>query len=209
MVGSIFKQEVIKATERSWEAWVVALGQEVDPLWSHEQIRNHIVEQHQVSGEWGEWIATMYEQLMGRVPVGVTKDAGVQIGVRKTMAVTKESLWDFLTSPEGLSLWIGDVPSLELRVGQEYESKEGVSGKITVAVPYHKLRLTWKRKEWDNPSRLQIYVLSTKTGNTTIAIHQEMLDDVYMREIMRRFWDETLTAIQHQLEAQTVVRFED
>ena len=38
------------------------------------------------------------------------------------------------------------------QVGHEYESKEGVSGKITVVVPYHK-RLTWKRKEWDNPSR--------------------------------------------------------
>ena len=89
MAGTIFKQEVMKATERSWEEWIVALGQEVGPLWSHEQIRNHIVEQHQVSGEWGEWIAVMYEQVMGRVPVGLSKDAGVQIGVRKTMAATK------------------------------------------------------------------------------------------------------------------------
>lgn len=199
MAGTIFKQEVMKATERSWEEWIVALGQEVGPLWSHEQIRNHIVEQHQVSGEWSEWIAVMYEQVMGRVPVGLSKDAGVQIGVRKTMALTKERVWDFLMSSEGLSLWIGDVPSLELQVGHEYESKEGVTGKLTVVVPYHKLRLTWKRMEWDNPSRLQIYVLSTKTGKTTIAIHQEMLDDVYMREIMRRYWDEMLTTLQNRV----------
>lgn len=199
MAGMIFKQEVMKATERSWEEWIVALGQEVGPLWSHEQIRNHIVEQHQVSGDWGEWIAVMYEQVMGRVPVGLSKDAGVQIGVRKTMAATKERVWDFLMSSEGLSLWIGDVPSLELQVGHEYDSKEGVTGKLTVVVPYHKLRLTWKRKEWDNPSRLQIYVLSTKTGKTTIAIHQEMLDDVYMREIMRRYWDEMLTTLQNRV----------
>lgn len=195
MAGAIFKQDVLEATGRSWEEWIVTLGQEVDQLWPHEQIRNHICELFQVSAEWGEWIAIMYEQLMGRVPVGITKDAGVQIGVRKTMAMTKEKAWDFLTSPEGLSLWIGNVPSLEFQVGHEYESKEGVTGKITVVIPYQKLRLTWKRKEWDNPSRLQIYMLSTNSGKTTIAIHQEMLEDVYMREVMRRYWDEVLTTI--------------
>ncbi|GAA0850898.1 hypothetical protein GCM10008915_65230 [Bifidobacterium pullorum subsp. gallinarum] len=200
MAGTIFRQDVLQVTGRSWEDWVAKLGQEVDQLWSHEQIRNHICALDQVSEEWGEWITVMYEQLMGRVPVGVSKDAGVQIGVRKTMAMTKEQAWDFLTSPEGLALWIGDVPSIEFRVGHEYESKEGVSGKITVVIPYHKLRLTWKRKAWDNPSRLQIYVLSTNSGKTTIAIHQEMLEDVYMREVMRRYWNEVLTTIQQHRE---------
>ncbi|WP_199614829.1 SRPBCC family protein [Paenibacillus alkalitolerans] len=192
MPGSIFKQEVKKATGDTWEEWIEKLGRNADQLWSHEQIKNYICDQYQVSEEWSEWIAIMYEQLMGRVPVGTSKDAGVQIGVRRTFAVAKEKAWDFLTSPKGLPLWIGDVPSFTLQMGHEYESKEGVSGKIAVVVPYHKLRMTWKRPEWDKPSRLQIYVLSTKSGKTTIAIHQEMLEDVYMREIMKRYWEEML-----------------
>ncbi|WP_310735591.1 SRPBCC domain-containing protein [Cohnella herbarum] len=182
MVGSIFKQEVAKATGRSWEQWISILDRSVDPLGSHEQIRNHILEEHGVTEEWSEWISVLYEQLLGRIPVGATKDAGVQIGVRRTLAITKEQAWNFLLSPAGLSLWIGDVPPLKLQIGQEYESKEGVSGKITAVVPYHKLRMTWKRPEWDNPSRLQLYFLSTKSGKTTLAVHQEMLDEVYMRE---------------------------
>ncbi|MBW7473934.1 SRPBCC domain-containing protein [Paenibacillus oenotherae] len=202
MAGTIFKQAVKEATGLAWEEWIMKLGQEVDQLWSHEQIKHYVGEQHGVSEEWSEWIALMYEQMMGRVPVGTTKDAGVQIGVRKTMALTKERVWDFLTSSKGLPLWIGELPSLTLQAGHEYESKEGVSGKITVVVPYHKLRMTWKRPEWDNPSRLQIYFLSTNTGKTTIAIHQEMLEDVYMREVMRRHWEEMLHKLNNDEELQ-------
>ena len=201
MAGSIFKRDVKTATGRSWEEWITELGREVDPLWSHEQMKNHICEAHQVSEDWGEWIAVMYEQIMGRTPVGTTKDAGVQIGIRKTFAVTKEKAWNFLVSLEGLTLWIGEATSFTLQKGHEYESKEGVSGKITVVVPYQKLRMTWKRSEWDSPSRLQIYLLSASSGKTTISIHQEMLEDVYMREMMRRYWEETLNKIENLLEA--------
>lgn len=195
MPGSIFKRDLQEATGTSWEQWIIDLGRGVDRLWSHEQIKNYIRDSYPVTEEWSEWIAVMFEQSMGRTPVGATKDAGVQIGVRKTIAAAKEQVWNFLTSPRGLSLWIGDVPSFELQVGHEYESKEGITGKLTVVIPYHKLRMTWKRPEWDNPSRLQIYTLAAKSEKTTIAVHQEMLDDVYMREAMRRYWEGMLNAL--------------
>lgn len=200
MIGSIFKQDVLEATGSSWEKWVAKLDREVNPMWSHEQIRTQIRENSEVSNEWSEWIALLYGQLLGRVPVGVTKDAGIQIGFRKTYSVSKQQAWDFFMSPEGLELWIGKCPSFRLAVGSEYESVEGISGKITVVESDHKLRLTWKRPEWDKPSRLQLYFLSTASGKTTIAIHQEMLEDVYIREIMRRHWEERLNAFKKIVE---------
>jgi len=196
MPGQQFKQDVKEATGISWEQWIIRLQPAVGPLWSHEQARNYICDEYGVTSEWGEWIAVMYGQLLGRVPVGVTKDAGIQIGVRKTIAITKEQAWTFLTSPQGLPLWIGNVPAFRMEKGFEYEAAEGVCGKITVVEPFQKVRMTWKRPEWDQPSRLQFYLLSAKGGKTTIAIHQEMLEDVYMREMMRRFWEKLLNHIQ-------------
>lgn len=200
MAGAIFRQAVKEATGSTWEEWLIELDKTVGRLWSHEQIKEHISGIYRTSDEWSEWIAIMYGQLMGRVPVGVTKDAGVQIGVRKTLDAAKEEVWSFLLSPEGLSMWIGDIPSLPLQAGCEFESKEGVSGKITVVEPLRKLRMTWKRPEWDKPSRLQMYVLSANSGKTTVAIHQEMLEDVYMREVMRRFWDDVLNKMKKRME---------
>ena len=46
-------------------------------------------------------------------PVGLTKDAGWQIGVRKTLPVALEDAWNLLVSEEGLSLWLGDLPGFE------------------------------------------------------------------------------------------------
>lgn len=195
MIGSIFKRDIRQATGTAWEEWVARLRQTVDPSWSHEEIKTHICHQYGVTDEWGEWLAAFYGQLLGRKPVGVTKDAGVQIGVRKTVAMTKEEVWSILVSPQGVKLWIGDVPSFQLQKGFEFESAEGVSGKLTVVDPGRKLRMTWKRKEWEQPSRLQIYVLPANSGKTTIAIHQEMLKDIYMREMMRRYWEKVLQEI--------------
>lgn len=148
----------------------------------------------------GEWLTVKYGQLLGRIPVGVTKDAGVQIGVRKTIKVEKEKVWDYLTSPQGLPLWIWDVSEFRLQKGYEFKSKEGICGKLTVVLPFRKLRMKWKLPEWEKPSRLQLYLLPTDSGKTTIAIHQEMLDDVYVRELMRRFWADKLEQIKNYLE---------
>lgn len=60
------------------------------------------------------------------------------------------------------------------------------------------LRMAWKRPEWERPSRLQIYFLSASGGKTTVAIHQEMPEDVYIRELMRRHWEKTLLRIRNE-----------
>jgi len=195
MPGAIFKENVKKETGISWDEWVVELNRSVNELWSHEQIKEHICQSHGVSDEWGEWLAAMYAPCLGRTPVGVTKDAGVQIGVRKTVAMTPLQAWNYLTSSRGLALWIGNVSAFPLEKGAEFSSAEGVTGKLASVVPFQKLRMTWKRKDWMNPSRLQLTLTAAKSGGTTISIHQEMLDDVYMREMMRREWESVLNHI--------------
>ena len=78
-------------------------------------------------------------------------------------------------------------------------SAEGVSGDLTVVLPFEMLRMTWKRPDWDRPSRLQIRLLPAASGKTTVAIRQEMLEDVYIRELMRLFRDKTLRRIENGL----------
>jgi len=200
VVSSVFRQAVRDATGADWEEWVARLEREIDPTWTREQMKNHLRETWRLPDEWSEWLAVLYGQLLGRTPVGVTKDAGVQIGVRKTIAAEPERVWRFMLSAGGLKLWIGSVPEFRLEKGFEFESAEGVTGKLTVVQPLHKLRMAWKRPEWERPSRLQISFLSAGQGKTTVAVHQEMLEDVYIREMMRRFREETLGRIREETE---------
>ncbi|UUZ82872.1 SRPBCC domain-containing protein [Paenibacillus sp. P26] len=199
MAGAIFRKAVAEETGRTWEEWVRGLDQEVEVSWSHGQIAEYLSDAYGLSDVWRETLATMYERQMGRKPVGVTASAGVQIGVRRTPPVAKEEAWRFLTSPEGLKLWIGKLSAFELQKGFKYESKEGTFGELRVVNPMDKLRMTWQRLDWDQPSTLQIYLLSGGPGKTTVSFHQEKLEDLYMREVMKRHWEEVLDQMNERL----------
>lgn len=196
MAGIAFKKALEHETGLPWETWLNKLAIETAGERSHEEIVEIVAAiEPQVSTQWREWIALVYEQHIGRKPVGVTADAGVQIGVRRTLPVAKETAWRFLLSVEGLRLWIGELGTLPAESKQSYEAKDGVFGKIISVVPLQKIRLSWQRPEWDNPSTLQIYLLSASGGKTTISFHQEKLDDVYMRDLMRTHWEQVLNRI--------------
>ena len=131
----------------------------------------------------------------GGKPVGLTASVGYQIGVRRTLAMTQRQAWDFMLSPEGLKLWIGNVESLGLNRGDRYASPNGASGEMRVAKPYEQLRLTWRLPRWERPSTLQIRFLPASEGRTTISFHQEHLDGPATREEMKLRWEEVIAEI--------------
>lgn len=132
--------------------------------------------------------------------VGLTASVGFQIGVRRTLPISQEQAWAFLTSDTGLKLWIGTVQPLKFMVGESFVSEEGISGQFRVVKPYQQLRLKWEKSEWKKPSTLQIRLLSNQPNKTTISFHQENLDSAGTREELKELWEDVLTAIQKDRE---------
>ncbi|SYX81870.1 SRPBCC domain-containing protein [Paenibacillus alvei] len=130
--------------------------------------------------------------------VGLTASTGYQVGVRRTLLISPERAWQYLTSAEGLKLWIGTVPPLSFSVGETFRSAEGISGQFRVVKPFQQLRLRWARKEWGEPSTLQIRLLSNQPDKTTISFHQENLDHPVVREQMKFHWEDVLAAIREE-----------
>lgn len=127
--------------------------------------------------------------------VGQTASTGFQIGVRRKLPISAYAAWQFLTSVEGLQLWIGRVSSLHVEVGESFTSQEGVTGEFRVVKPLQQLRLKWKRNDWDKPSTLQIRLLSDQPERTTISFHQENLSDALIREQMKQHWESVIDTI--------------
>jgi uncharacterized protein YndB with AHSA1/START domain len=125
-------------------------------------------------------------------PVGLTKSAGFQIGVRRTLPITSEKAWELLFSQEGLKIWLGDLSSLPLQKGERYKTQQGVSGEIRVVRPKEQLRMTLQKKNWTYASTCQIRLIPKSTGKTTISFHQENLDSAAEREEMKLHWEEVL-----------------
>ncbi|OUQ88898.1 ATPase [Brevibacillus brevis] len=130
--------------------------------------------------------------------VGQTAATGFQVGVRRTMPITPEQAWAFLTSSEGAKLWLGHVSNLTFSEGETFTSSDGISGQFRVVKPFQQFRLKWSMKEWEKPSTLQIRLISDKPDRTTISFHQENLGHENTREQMKLHWEEVLNEIRQK-----------
>lgn len=126
--------------------------------------------------------------------IGQTKDAGFQIGVRRTLPLSSAAAWRLLTSPEGLALWLGETSIERFEPEVRYRLPNGTEGEIRVVVPNDRLRMTWQPPGWSRPSTIQIRLLP-KGHSTTIAFHQEWLPDATAREERRAHYDAVLSEL--------------
>jgi uncharacterized protein YndB with AHSA1/START domain len=139
-------------------------------------------------------------------PTGLTRDAGWEIGVSRTMAFPLEEVWDFLTSPEGSAVWLGAGVQRLDEPGQAYETSAGTSGEIRSFHPHNRIRLTWQPPGWAHDSTVQVAVTSAGAGRTMVRFHQERLADAAEREQQRTHWRAVLDAVVAGLENRQPVR---
>jgi uncharacterized protein YndB with AHSA1/START domain len=130
-------------------------------------------------------------------PTGLTRDAGWQIGVSRTLPVPLDAAWDFLISPDGLRLWLGEVGD-PLAKGADYATEDGTTGEVRSLHPRDRVRLTWKPPGRELPATVQVTVRPGRRG-TTVNFHTERLASESERERFRGRWREALDRIEARL----------
>jgi uncharacterized protein YndB with AHSA1/START domain len=108
--------------------------------------------------------------------IGLTKDTGWQIGVRRTLGVNSQHLWDYLTSPRGIQLWLGPWETFSFVAGSTYKLEDGTTGEVRVIQSNSHWRITRHPRDpdYDRPSTIQIRVIP-KGEKTILAFHEEHL----------------------------------
>lgn len=122
-------------------------------------------------------------------PVGLTKDRGWEIGVRRTFPVNPMNMWDALMSTAGLTLWLGADPEAAMEQGDQFETSEGVIARVISVKPGEMIRLEWQSSLLGYPSVLQVRV-NGEHATSTLGFHQELLRSAEDREAMRQHWTE-------------------
>lgn len=129
---------------------------------------------------------------------GKTKDAGHQFGLRKTFPYPAEQMRDFIFSGKGLQIWLGILEN-ELEIKKPYKTKKGFEGVVRVFKPLSHIRLTWKKKDWENTSLVQVRVIE-KGEKSTLSFHQEKLQDANQRAEMKEYWNKKMNEIRNSLQ---------
>ena len=133
---------------------------------------------------------------MNSKQVGLTKDVGFQVGVRRTFNLTPEEAWEKLLSKKGKSIWLGKLISGDVSSDFGFRTKDGIEGKKRVFKPFSHFRIDYKKTEWTNQSMLQVRVIKMKDKTkATIRFHQEKLLDSNQREEMKKHWEAVLAKV--------------
>lgn len=127
--------------------------------------------------------------------VGRTKGAGWQIGVSRTVDRPVEEVWDFLVSPAGTAIWLGEGVTVRSEPGAGYETAGGIRGETRSFHPVDRIRLTWWPPGWSHDTTLQIAVRAAGPGRAMLRVHQERLADAAERERQRRHWQGVINAL--------------
>ncbi|MFD0278239.1 SRPBCC domain-containing protein [Kitasatospora sp. NPDC127111] len=127
-------------------------------------------------------------------PVGLTRDAGFQIGVSRTLPHPPEAVWALLTSPAGAALWLGPGARLTERVGGPVTAADGSAGELRSLHPGSRIRLTWQPAGRDRATTVQVTVTPAH-GGTVLRFHQERLDDPAERARQREHWRAVMDAV--------------
>lgn len=113
--------------------------------------------------------------------VGQTRASGFQVGVRRTFAISPEAAWTLITSPVGLTIWLGAIKAPVNREDDNFTTINGEHGQIKVYEENSHIRLTWQPENWPIHSTIQVRIIPTR-DKTTIAFHQENLPGPSERE---------------------------
>jgi uncharacterized protein YndB with AHSA1/START domain len=132
-----------------------------------------------------------------RREVGRTRDAGWEIGVSKTIDRPVEAVWEFICSPAGIAIWLGEGVTVLPDRGAGYETTAGVHGETRSFRDLDRIRVTWQPRDWSHDTTLQLAVRSADAGagRAILVVHQERLADAAEREQQRRHWQGVLTAL--------------
>lgn len=203
-IAGIGDDAVENATGERWSHWLGYLDGVDGTSLTHQERVAELAAAGVESGWWQQQLAVGYERERGLRAVGETADAGFEIGVQRTLPVSREALWSFLTSRDGLERWLGDVDSISLEPGSRYETADGTTGEVRTLKRAERIRMTWQPSTREGATTLQLTLTQGQSGDekTALRIHQEHLADAAERETMRAHWQDVLDAVESFVGAQ-------
>jgi len=134
------------------------------------------------------------------MPTGLTKDAGWQIGVSRTVNLPLDDVWEFMISPRAVGIWLGEGAELPAARGDAITTADGSTGELRSLRPLDRVRLTWQPQGSDHDTTVQLAVTGGETS-TVIRFHQERMVDEAERTRQRDHWRAVLVRLVTELGA--------
>jgi uncharacterized protein YndB with AHSA1/START domain len=196
-------ESLVKHTGFNWDQWIVKLKKAGADLLTHKEIVALLKTKFKVTPWWQQIIASGYEIHIGKKIEGQNEKGLYQVTVTKMMNIAPKKMWDFLSSPEGLNVWLKPLSEFHMEKGESFEVSGGIFGEVRTIKPPEKVRLKWEDPDWARKSVVQIYVLPrpTEKNRCMLVIMHEELMNPRIKEKQRTYWKGIVTEIEEAIKA--------
>ncbi|UUU34036.1 SRPBCC domain-containing protein [Streptomyces sp. CA-210063] len=125
---------------------------------------------------------------------GLTKDAGWEVGVSRTLPHSPAAVWEFISGSRGVALWLGAGARFAPEPGAPYETDAGVTGEVRGYRPGDRMRVTY------GDTTLQVAVSAAGGGRSVLVFHQERMASPEERERQRAHWQRVMDQVADALD---------
>ncbi|WP_338898381.1 SRPBCC domain-containing protein [Streptomyces sp. TG1A-60] len=125
---------------------------------------------------------------------GLTKDVGWQVGVSRTLPQSPAVVWEFISGPRGVELWLGSGARLTPEPGAPYATHDGVTGEVRGYRPGDRIRVTY------GDTTVQVAVSAAGGGRAVLVFHQERMASAEERERQRAHWQRVMVQVAGELD---------
>ena len=171
-----------RATGRDYDEWFALLDQWGAPGRPFREISDWLTGEHDVSRWWAQKLIVEYEQARGLRPPGIRPDGTFTVGATKTVAVPVERLFHAVVDPQQRERWL---PGAMLRQ--------------RAARPQRSARFDWA----DDDTRISVTFEAKSDTKSQLALQHERLPDPQTAQQTKTFWQQRLTVLKAELEADT------
>jgi uncharacterized protein YndB with AHSA1/START domain len=195
LLNKVSSASVLKHTNKNWDQWVKVLDKAGAKDWSHKVIVDYLVKKHKLSLWWRQIVASSYEVNIGRKIEGQNKNGEYATVATKTLNVDSKKVWKFLTSPEGLALWLKPLSPLKIQLKAQYETEGGAFGEIRTMKAGQRIRMSWQDSDGEKQTIVQFMVHHRKKDNCMVIIQHEKLQNGRVKNRMLAQWKQALNDI--------------
>lgn len=199
-IGRVSSASVLKCTGKNWDEWIDILDRAGAAASTHQEIVAHLKKKHRLSPWWQQGVALAYELATGKRIEGQNSKGEYTLTATRSLKASRQKIWNLLSSPEGLAVWLKPLSDFDLSAGESFETTDGAFGEVRTLKKTERVRLSWQIEDQEKPTTVQVFIVARPGQNSILAFGHEGILSARLQEQLRVRWKNALSEIARLIE---------
>jgi uncharacterized protein YndB with AHSA1/START domain len=201
MLARTSNESILKHTGKTWDVWIETLKKAGALNLTHKEIVQLLKTKYKLKPWFQQIVTGGFEVHTGRRREGENEKGEYTVTVTKTLPVDQKTLWKFITSQDGLNVWLKPMDEFKIVKGASFEVIGGIFGEVRTFKPPMQLRLRWEDSDWAKKSVVQVYVIARPKNKCMFGLTHEGLANPRIKERQRSYWKNVVQELELAVKA--------